>query len=275
MMGTSVAIAARISIKDCKIRAYDTSPSAIRSIRQVRAVDEVARSAASALADSDLVVLAAPVGACLRLLEEIGRHLPPGAVVTDLCSTKSTIVAHAVRVLPDPGRFVASHPVTGGTGTGPESADASIFRKRLCILTPHPRAHSDTIARVDRFWRLLGMKVVRMTPLEHDRRMALASHLPQAVVSALMSVQTDRSLAAAGPGLIDSTRLAGSDGRLWAEILLDNRRAVSDALVGVAGRLDALRRAVESGDAAAIRRMFASAARRRDRLVRRDRGSKA
>jgi prephenate dehydrogenase len=144
----------------------------------------------------------------------------------------------------------------------------------LCILTPHPQTHSDTIARVSRFWRSLGMKVVRMTPLEHDQRMALASHLPQAVASVLMSVQTAKSLAVAGQGLMDTTRLAASDGRLWAEILLDNRRAVSQALAGVTGRLVALRQAIESGDATSIRRMFASAARGRERLVRRDRRSK-
>jgi prephenate dehydrogenase len=116
------------------------------------------------------------------------------------------------------------------------------------------------------------MKVVQMTPHEHDRRLALASHLTQAVASSLMATQTLESIEVSGPGLVDTTRLAGADPALWTGILLDNRPAVLEALDRFSGRLTALRRAIARADAPAIARLLRAGSSRRSRLLARRNG---
>lgn len=267
LMGGSVAAAVRQRLKGYYITGYDLSPAARKRGLAGGLIDRAATSPAAAVEGADLVLLAAPVAASLALLGEIDKEIPPNAVVTDVCSAKRSLVEAAGRSTRLRGRFVGSHPMAGSANRGIEHADGTIFRKSLCILTPTPSTPSDTLAVAERFWRALGMKVLRLTPAEHDRRMALASHLPQVAASALMAVQRPETLAVAGKGLEDTTRLAGSDGGLWADILIDNAPAVTAAIGRLRRVLDDLKRAAAAGDRRAIERTFKAAQRNRSRLL--------
>lgn len=276
LMGGSVALAMRKTASDCVITGYDIDPSVGRRARRRGIVDRAVTRPADAAEGAELIVLAAPLSGSIKLLSQISGFVGSATLVTDVCSTKASIQAAAAELLPD--RFVGSHPMAGRQHKGLDHADGTIFRKSLCILTPSADAPAIAVRRVEQFWRRLGMKTIRLNPAEHDRRMAFASHLPQAVASALMAVQSTETLAVAGKGLADTTRLAASPGRLWAEILLDNRRPVLDALAAMRSALGGLEAAVRKGDRRAIERVFARAAGNRRALERRqapDPGGKA
>ena len=183
------------------------------------------------VAGSDLIVLAAPIGAINRLLERLGEIDSGGAIITDVGSTKRTIVQTAERALAEPGRFVGSHPMAGGERPGPEAARADLFHNRPVVLTPTGRTRPETTATVERLWRALGMRIHRMSPERHDRAVARISHLPHAVAVLLVAMNGgDGELDLASTGFGDTTRIAGGDPALWTEIFLDNREAVLRAL---------------------------------------------
>ena len=195
-------------------------------------------SSPAVAADVDLVVLGAPVLENLRLLDALAPYISGDTTVTDLGSTKGAMVAHARRHAHV--AFVGGHPMAGSTHSGFAHADAGLFVGRPWILTPDtsgplaPAVVGTTLARMTQLVVGIGARPVVMGADEHDHLMAYVSHLPQIVSSTLMAVTgkavTADGLQFAGPGLADSTRLAGSAPGLWLDILATNATHVGQAL---------------------------------------------
>ena len=206
-------------------------------------------SSPHAASESDLVVLGAPVLENLRLLDALAPYVGEGTIVSDLGSTKGAMVEHARR---HPRvNFVGGHPMAGSTQSGFAHADAGLFVGRPWILTPDtdgargPATVGEGLARLTQLIVGIGARAVVMGADEHDHVMAYVSHLPQVVSSTLMAVVgkavTTDGLQFAGPGLADTTRLAGSAPTLWLDILATNADHVRQAL-------DALRLALPDGE---------------------------
>jgi prephenate dehydrogenase len=215
----------------------------------------------SAAAAADLVVLCAPVAVNLATLAALGPRLAPGAIVTDVGSTKRDIAAAADAQGLD--RFVGGHPLAGAATSGTASAREHLFRGRPWILTPGVRSAPAAVERLRAFAIALGATPTVLDAVAHDRLMAYVSHLPQVVASALLetvgATVGEPGLALSGPGLADTTRLAASPGGLWAGILAANADHVAEAMLSLESALARLRAGL--GDAASIETTFASAAR--------------
>jgi len=232
-------------------------------------VDEVADSPEAAVAGCDAVVLAAPVSVNVELMGRIGSSLPAGVLITDVSSVKQPVVEAARRHLGKalPG-FVPAHPIAGSERSGPQAADADLFRDRAVILSPLELSDPPKVARLAAVWQRLGARVVQLSPTEHDRVYALVSHWPHALGFALAAAVAGNRIddALVGQGLLDLTRTAASSPALWADILLQNAGPVLDAADLVAGELAQVRSAIERGDRDALVTLFGRAAAWRDRL---------
>ena len=208
---------------------------------------------AEAASTADLVLLAQPIGRIVSMIEEMAPHLGPSTLVTDAGSTKALICSAAARFLP-PSQFLGGHPMAGKESRGASSADGGLFRGRTWVLTraiEHPF--------VD--WvRKIGSNVLVLGPEEHDRTVALTSHLPQLVATALGCTVG----AGGGRGLIDMTRLALSQFDMWNDILATNSGAVDAALVSMIDRLEAMRGHLTDGE---LRGEFEAGAKLRRKLV--------
>jgi prephenate dehydrogenase len=184
-----------------------------------------------AAARMDVVVLAAPPEANLRLLRRLASMARPGLAITDVGSVKQPIVEEARRLGLD--GFVGGHPMAGTEGAGFLASSPDLFIRRPWALTP---ARDAAAARCVRSLVLaVGARPVEVEPAAHDRAVAFLSHLPQVVAWALAgAAQSDavaaRWLSLAGPGFHDMTRLARSPRQLWREILGQNDREVARAL---------------------------------------------
>ena len=191
----------------------------------------------------DLLVLATPVKAIAALLP---AALESGAIVTDCGSTKRYLARHAAG-LNNIGRFVPGHPMAGRPVGGFAHATADLFEDRSWILCPAKSEPSAT-NEVVRLVRSLGAQVVTMTVDEHDRAVALTSHLPQLLASCLQNRARQEGVeAAAGPGFRSATRVAGGPATIWADILESNWDEVQRAWNGLRGDLDtALQRSTPS-----------------------------
>jgi prephenate dehydrogenase len=224
-------------------------------------VDEPLAEDGTGLGDADAVVLAVPVLAAPALLRRLAPRLGAVPLVTDVGSTKRSIVA-AAEAAGLGARFVGSHPLAGDHRSGWGASRAGLFAGARVYLTPGPSSAPEALAACRALWTALGA-LPEVTDAEaHDRLLAWSSHLPQAVSSALALALARAGVPreALGPGGRDVTRLAGSSPGLWAQVAADNADALLPALDGMEAALRELREGVERGDPAALRDWFASAA---------------
>ena len=261
LIGASIALGVRRLWPSVLIVAVD-SKHVIEAAMRAHAAD-VGADDLVVTADTQLIVLAAPVLANIRLLSELPAHVPGEAVVTDVGSTKRETMA-AAHALPDRFTFIGGHPLAGAAVGGVESARADLFDGRPWILTPPSDARGTAQASVSAFVEALGARVRLMTPEAHDSLVAYLSHLPQLAASALMHLVGERAgaegLALAGRGLRDTTRLASSPPDIWRDITASNADNIAraiDELVAILLRLKPDTGA--SGDA--LQQTFDSAAR--------------
>jgi prephenate dehydrogenase len=240
LMGGSVGLAVRKHLNSCRVVGYGHKSDTLNQAIRIGAIHEATTDLAAAVRDADLILLAAPVGQLPELLTSIFSHVKQDAVITDVGSTKRSIVSAADRILPPHvrGRLIGAHPMAGGEKAGVAHASADLLDDALCILTPTPQTDPQSLDLVDAFWRAIGMRTTRMGPADHDRLVAAASHLPHLLAVALMATQSDESLDVAGRGLLDMTRLAAGDGALWRDIFLDNADNLREALSHFRRRLD-------------------------------------
>lgn len=268
LLGGSIGLAVRSVLNnECTLVGYGHRAASLDTARDIGAIDEGYVEPAQAVRGADLVILCTPVGVFPELLRQIAPALKRGALVTDVGSTKRSVVAHAERTLPSHVHFVGSHPMAGSDRRGVEFARTDLFQHAICITTPTPRTHARALQQIEDFWKLLGMRIVRLSPEEHDQRLADISHLPHAAAAALVAMQEDQSLPLAGKGFMDATRIAGGDGGLWRDIFLDNRDNLKQSLKRLTARLDELVKLLEEEDAEALRAWLDSAAERRHRLM--------
>jgi prephenate dehydrogenase len=264
LLGGSLGLAAKKQLKGCRVIGYAHRPQTLRAALDTGAIDEGYDTPTAAVRGADLVVLCAPVGLLAPILSQIAPELGPEVVVTDVGSTKATVVRSAERQRPAV-RFVGSHPMAGSEKRGVEFAQADLYANALCITTPTDQTDPDALRQVEAFWRSLGMRLRRLSPEDHDRLICDVSHLPHAVAAALVSLQEEDALSLAGKGFMDATRIAGGDGGLWRDILLDNRENLARSLGRLRGQLDALQALLVPDRADDLRAWLdQAAARRRD-----------
>lgn len=251
-IGGSVALQAkRAGI--ATVIGWSPEPAERAAAVQHGALDDAPHRAADVARMADLLVLAAPPAANLRLLETLCREIAPRAIVTDVGSVKRQIVARA-ETLGLGSRFAGGHPLAGTHAHGFAAARLDLFRSAVVYVTP--TSDGDGAAReVAHFWSdTMAAHPVVIDAAGHDRQVALTSHVPQVVASLLANFLARAAPPGAtlGPGARDTTRVAGGEPALWTEILLMNRDEVLPALRSLEGSLGEVERALETGDAAAL-----------------------
>ena len=248
---------------------YDIDRQALATAAARGLIDRGADSVPQAVADADLVVVATPVGAMGEVFGELAPVLRSDAVVIDVGSTKSDVIACArARLGTAFVRFVPAHPIAGKEQPGVAHADARLFFGKRVIVTPVADTQADALSRVERLFAGVGATVERMDAGEHDRIFAAVSHLPHLLSYALIAAigtgtEGERKLGYGGAGFRDFTRIAASSPVMWRDICLANRVALGDALRGYRALLDRLQQAVDDGDAVTLQQTFELAARLR------------
>ena len=223
--------------------------------RRIGLCDTVCDSAAEAVADADLVVLAVPVGAMGAVAEEIAPHLKPGATVTDVGSVKKTVIDTVGPHIPEGVHFVPGHPLAGTEHSGPESGFATLFDDRWCLLVPPPGADPEAVARLRLYWEGLGSFVEEMDAEHHDLVLAVTSHAPHLIAYTMVGVADDlrrvsdqEVIKFSAAGFRDFTRIAASDPTMWRDVFLTNKEASLEILGRFTEELFALQRAIRTGD---------------------------
>jgi cyclohexadieny/prephenate dehydrogenase len=226
-----------------------------RTVAKELFCDRVTDSAADAVRDADLVVLAVPVGAMEAIAAEIGPHLKPGATVTDVGSVKRAVVEAVAPHIPAGVHFIPGHPLAGTEYSGPRSGFATLFQNRWWLLTPAPEADAAAVARLRSLLEAMGANVDAMDVEHHDLVLAVVSHVPHAIAYTMVGVadhmrrvSQSEVIKYSASGFRDFTRIAASDPVMWRDVFLTNKDAVLDILGRFAEELFVLQRAIRMGD---------------------------
>jgi prephenate dehydrogenase len=265
LIGGSIGLAARRRRAAGTVVGLSRHASTVKRARARRAIDWGTTDAARAVRDADLVVIAAPVDHIAASARKLAPLMKPGAIITDVGSTKAGVVTALDGRLPRRVAFVGGHPVAGSEQRGIDAADASLFAGSTFIATPTARTDKRALAAVRRFWTLLGAQAISMSPASHDRLLAGGSHLPHLIAFALAG-SAGAGLPKAPRSFLDMTRIAQSDPDLWDDIFLSNRSAVLEAAGRFSRELKGLCATLARRDRPALRGRLARARQRRHAL---------
>ena len=254
LLGGSIGLAVRQHLPGVTTTGYDSDPQVRARAAELGLAGTICDSAAAAVAGSDLVILCVPVGAMEAAGREIVDALEPGALVSDVGSSKQTVSRALAQALPG-HCVIPAHPVAGTEHSGPDAGFATLFHHRWCIVTPPEDADPAKVAALVEFWESLGAMVDTMDPEHHDRVLAVTSHIPHLIAytivgtaSELENVTRSEVIKYSAGGFRDFTRIAASDPTMWRDVFLHNREAVLDMLDRFLTDLALMREAIRARD---------------------------
>ncbi len=262
LIGGSLGMALKGRRLAHRVIGIGRNPERLDKAVALGAIDAGMTDLALGVAEADVVVLCTTVGHIVETLPGVLKAVKPGAVVTDVGSTKGAIARQAAGF----PFFVGGHPIAGSEQAGVEAATPLLFEEATWAVTPTEGSDPGAVRTVERLARKVGATTLTLSPEAHDSMLAVTSHLPHVLASSLMRQasaaqrihpQTQRLTAGS---FADATRVAASPPEIWRDVCLTNREALLAALRGFQAELDALEAAVEAGDAAQIEAFFAAGA---------------
>ena len=263
LLGGSIGLAVREHLRDVLTTGFDADPAARTRASERGLVDHVCDTGADAVRDADLVIFCIPVGAIGASAQDLAAAIPPGAVVSDVGSSKQSVMTALTAALPG-HCVIPAHPVAGTERSGPDAGFASLFQGRWCIITPPDGVEPGQVSALAAFWVALGAKVEVMDAQHHDLVLAVTSHLPHLIAYTIVGTASDLEgvtqsevIKYSAGGFRDFTRIAASDPTMWRDVFLTNKDAVLEMLQRFTEDLTALQRAIRWDDGAALFDLFA------------------
>ena len=243
--------------------------STMRKALRKKAVDRATMNIREGVKGADIIIVASPVYSIPDLVHEAMRYAKPGAIITDVGSTKSWVMKEVAKFKKSKASvsFVGSHPMAGSEHASVEFARSDLLEGSPCIVTRSIDTDGKALNKISGFWKSLGAKVSVMTPGEHDRAIALVSHLPHIVAFGLAGAVPRDMLKYAAEGFKDTTRVASSDPKLWADIFLSNRIEVLRSARAFEASYKDLLKALSAGSYRRVVKILGSAKAKRDKLI--------
>jgi cyclohexadieny/prephenate dehydrogenase len=255
LIGSSLAHVIRREGLAGHVTISSRSAETLARARELGLGDTYEAKAADAVRDADLVIVSVPVGASGAVAEEIAPALKRGATVTDVGSTKASVIAQMAPHMPEGVHFIPGHPLAGTEKSGPDAGFAELFENRWCIFTPLPGTDPEALERLSEFWRRCGSNIDTMDPQHHDMVLAIVSHLPHIIAYNIVGTADDLETVTksevikySASGFRDFTRLAASDPTMWRDVCLHNKDAILEMLARFSEDLAFLQRAIRWGD---------------------------
>lgn len=265
MIGGSLALSLKKRRLVGQVIGYGRNHDNLERARELGVIDEIATSASGAAQGADMVVLATPVCAMGEIMDEIRPVLSAGAVVTDVGSVKQGVVDEArARLGASLRRFVPAHPVAGKEKSGVDAATSDLYEQHRVALVPLEESDADAVERVESMWRQVGADIVRMGVAEHDRVLAMTSHLPHLLAYAMVHFfaageDREKCYEMVAGGFYDFTRIASSDPVMWRDICHMNRGAILDHIRGYRDQLSRVEAMLDDDNSQELETLFSAA----------------
>jgi cyclohexadieny/prephenate dehydrogenase len=264
LIGSSLARWLRRDDAAGHIAVCARSHATLDTVRELGLADSTTTDPRQAVDGAEIVVLCTPLGVYGEIAEAMAPRLSPGSIVTDVGSTKQSVIRDVGPHLPDGVHLVPGHPIAGTEHSGPRAGFAELFDGRFCVLTPPPGTDAAATARITDLWTAAGMAVHVLDAEHHDAVLAMTSHLPHLIAYTIVATATDLEehlkrevIRYSAGGFRDFTRIAASDPVMWRDVFLNNRDAVLEMLQRFNEDLTALQRAIRWGEGETLEAVFA------------------
>ena len=272
LLGGSIGLAVkrRKLVSPGGVAGFVRRVASLKDCEKAGAMDFATTDLLAAVWDADLVILCTPLAQMRSRVLEMLPALKRGALVTDVGSVKAGVVRGLEPLVAGAGaHFVGSHPMAGAERTGVGAASARLFVNAVCVVTPTGNSKPAAVGKVERFWKALGARTLRLAPAEHDLLVSRSSHLPHVLAATLAGyvlkpAHSKHQAALCANGFRDTTRIASGSPEMWRDIALANRKNLDRALEGFGSDLKKFRRALARANAPAITKFFEAAKARRD-----------
>ncbi|HPP73873.1 MAG TPA: prephenate dehydrogenase/arogenate dehydrogenase family protein [Armatimonadota bacterium] len=262
LIGGSIGMAAKARGLARKVIGIGRDARKLHRAQELAAVDAYTTDLLAGVREADIVFICTPVLAIVPTIKAIAPVLKEGAIVTDVGSTKAEITRGADEALPEGRFFVGGHPMAGSEADGVEAALPYLFLNATYVITPTSSTDVMALNTLVRFAEGLGSNVILMDPEQHDRSVAIISHVPHVLASAILRLAAEEQaksgqvLELAAGSFRDMTRVASSPPEIWVDICLSSKEAISSALKKLEDLLTEVRMGIESGDAKVVKRHF-------------------
>ncbi|MDD5644053.1 MAG: prephenate dehydrogenase [bacterium] len=257
------------------------SEKIVAVVRRESAVDEIIKAGAAtsatldlelALTGAEVVVLCTPVSVIADKIDSIENLISKECLVTDVGSTKKSIVQKLEKIFENKALFIGSHPIAGTEKRGVSAATDRLFHNAVCVLTPTGKTPPAAIARAHSFWKILGLKCIEMSPEKHDKILARISHLPHLAAYALVRAVTagadiDMNAKLVGGGFLDTTRIASSPANLWADIFVDNKEEILSLAKEFIREINSIVDALKREDKNTLQKLLEESKTKRDKII--------
>ena len=268
LIGSSLAKALKNTGQAKSICGYGRDAVRLEKAKDLNIIDECSTEPKEAIINSDIVIIATPVGSYEEVLRGIKPYLKNTTLVTDVGSTKRSVIDVAKKVFGElPNNFILAHPIAGKEKNGFEACDGKLFVNKKVIITPLENNDDESISRVQNMWEKVGSEVDFMTPESHDKLLGMTSHLPHMLAFSLMnyliSQNPSASIYAAG-GFKDFSRIASGDAVMWRDICLNNKDEIIAHIKGYQKSLSVLSEAIDNDDMEQLESIFSNAKASRD-----------
>lgn len=275
LIGGSLGLAIKAKAGVPRVTGCALHRESAEKAARLGAIDEAYDTVEEAVKDADIVFLATPVKTIAEQAGRAIRAMKPGAILTDVASVKTGIVASVDDQAAAAGiRFVGGHPMAGSELSGIEAASQDLFKNAAYILTPTKLTDPDALKETHNLVQSLGARVFTLNPETHDRVVAAISHLPHVLSTSLVNVARAEQaefaniFQLAAGGFYDMTRIAGSSPGLWADICLENSQAIVELIGQYQAELETLAELLEAGDVDGLNVKLANASAARQELPR-------
>ena len=270
LLGGSIGLAARRHRLAREVAGYVRRKSSLKDCERAGAVDYATTDLLAAISNADLVIICTPLAQMRSLAQQFLPALKCGALVTDVGSVKAGVVRELESIIARAGaHFVGSHPMAGGEKMGVHAARADLFVNAVNIITPTKKSNAGAVRTLEKFWKSLGARVLKMDAAQHDLLVSRSSHLPHIVAATLANLVLNPAgprpqTALCATGFRDTTRIASGSPEMWRDIALANRKNLAKSLGVFVAELKKFQGALKRGDARAVETFYATAKQRRD-----------
>lgn len=269
LIGASFALALRKNGLSRNIHGYGRSEDNLRQAKGMGIIDSYSTDICSVCKDSDLLVLATPVGRFREIILKLRDSLSKNAIVTDVGSVKGKLVYDLEASMPEGAFYIGSHPIAGSDKSGIVDSRPDLFNNALCIITPTEASNKEAMDKVGSIWKTFGARLEFMDPFRHDEIYAAVSHLPHIIAYSIVNTINDIDngyIEYAGQGFKDATRIALSSPELWRDISIFNKDNLLKMISIFRNNLDAISRCLEEDNESGIEKEFQRAQQLRMRL---------
>jgi prephenate dehydrogenase len=248
-----------------RIIGVGRSPEKLQRAVELNAIDRWTTDIETVASEADLIYISTPVGMVVDFVSRVVPLAKPGCIITDAGSTKVRICREVAKVAPQGISFIGGHPMAGSEATGVEAGNPDLFVNAAYVLTPYGDVEEEAVEFLSALLKAIGSRVIIMSPEAHDRCVAIISHLPHIMASALVHITKNQEnvlpqiVELIAGSFRDMTRVAGSSPELWRDICVSNACEISQAVESLCVEMQKAVHSIVNGDYTSIEGWFKEA----------------